>query len=342
MFKVASITGGVNQPSSRYRVRQYIEVLKRHNIQIDDFYSVNGKYPPANKHQRIIWGLKALFERLLQVVKINSREYDCVIVQREMMSTLHTFERFLNKNKILDVDDAVYLHKNGNFIKEIAAGSKAVICGNEYIADKFKNWNDNIYVVPTAVDTNMFIPLAEEKRQNEIITLGWIGTSGGFKYVYKIEDALNFILNKYPNVELLIVSDMEPVFKKIKNYKFVKWSAQKEVENFQKIDIGLMPLNDDEWTRGKCSYKMLQYMACESSVVVSSVGMNEEVLKKSNVGFGTKDYYSDWIKSIEFLINNKSDRIMMGKNGRLVVEEYYSLDKLSEKLSCIIKDIVSR
>ena len=126
----------------------------------------------------------------------------------------------------------------------------------------------------------------------------------------------------------------------MRNYSYIKWNEKKEVENFNKIDIGIMPLIDDEWSKGKCSYKMLQYMSCAIPVVVSPVGMNQEVLAISNIGFGAKDYYKDWINYINQLTENKQLRTEMGKRGRQVVEKYYSLDILSSRLSEVIKLII--
>jgi glycosyltransferase involved in cell wall biosynthesis len=336
VLKVAAFTGGINQPSSRYRVRQYINILKEYNIEIDDYFSLNGKYPPEEKNKRIIWGIKVLHERLKQVVSVNTKNYDCVFLQREMISTLNTFEKFTPRPRILDVDDAIYLHRRGKFIKRIAENSDVVICGNKNLADVFEKWNNQIYIVPTAVDTRKYVPSINEKKIKEKVIMGWIGTSGGFKYVYKIEKALRDILKRNENVELLIVSDNEPKFSLIDEYRYVKWNDKTEVENFQDIDIGLMPLIDDEWSRGKCSYKMLLYMSCESAVVVSPIGMNQEVLDRGNIGFGARDYYSDWVESIEYLIKNETKRIEMGKLGRQVVQDNYSLDVLSKKMSEII------
>ncbi|MBB6631975.1 glycosyltransferase family 4 protein [Clostridium algidicarnis] len=335
-MKVAAFTGEINDPSSRYRVRQYIDILKEYDIDIDDFISLNGKYPPVEKNKRLLWGAKTLAERFKQVVNVKLKNYDCIILQREMISTLNTFEKLTPRPRILDVDDAVYLYRRGNFIKKIAKSSDVVICGNEHLADVFEKWNNNIYIIPTAVDTRKYVPNVTAKRKKEKVTIGWIGTSGGFEYLYKIEKALNYILNMNKNSELLIVSDSEPKFSLIDNFRYIKWNEKSEVDNFQKIDIGLMPLIDDDWSRAKCSYKMLLHMSCETPVVVSPVGMNQEVLQRGNIGFGAVDYYSDWIESLEYLIDNEVKRSEMGKCARQVIENNYSLEILSKKMSEII------
>jgi len=337
VLKIAAFTGEINDPSSRYRLRQYIDILKKNDIEIDDFISSKGKYPPAQKNKRIIWGMKSLSERLGQVLSVKTNHYDCIILQRELISTLNTFEKFTPRPRILDVDDAIYLHKRGSFIKTIAQTSDAVICGNKNLANVFEKWNNQIYIIPTAVDTKKYIPSIDGRRMKEKVTLGWVGTSGGFKYLYNIEKAIREILETRKNVELLIVSDTEPEFSLIDNYRYIKWDEKIEIESFQDIDIGLMPLIDDEWSRGKCSYKMLLYMSCETPVVVSPVGMNEEVLHKGDIGFGARDDFSDWVESMDYLIKNESERIKMGKLGRKVILNNYSVDILSKKLIEIIK-----
>lgn len=325
MLKIATITGGINQPSSNFRIRQFIGKNKLHEIVIHDFLSKKGKYPPKGKIKRVFWIIEILLERLIQVIKINRSNYDCVIIQREMVSTLHTFERFIKSPKILDVDDAIYLHRNGKFIQSIAKNCSAVICGNIFLENKFSSWNKNTFIIPTPVDTKKFKPRDNCKKSSDKITIGWIGTSSGFEYLYKIEKAINHVLNKFSNVEFIVVSDSKPKFNLLDKYIFVKWIAECQVENLHKFDIGIMPLENNEWSRGKCSYKMLQYMSCGIPVVVSPVGMNNEVLAKGDIGYGAEGT-QDWIKYLEKVISSANLRSTLGQNGRKVVVENYSLE----------------
>jgi len=339
-MKIACITGSPEEPSSRYRIRQYIPSLNKVGFDLVDYPSVIGRYPPAGFKNRIIWIMKIMIERFSQVVKINKCNYDCVILQREMVSTLHTFERYINAKVILDVDDAIYLHKGGHFIKKIAKKSNAVICGNTFLAEKFSAWNKNVHIIPTAVDTDKFIPKQfSHDYSKQKITIGWVGTSGGFRYLNLIENAIHHILSKHENIEFLVISNEKPRFKIIENFQYIKWSPEDEVENFQKLDIGIMPLENDEWTKGKCSYKMLQYMSCGIPVVVSAVGMNNEVLLKGNIGFGASDYLNDWVLYLSKLVQDSNLRETMGSNGRDVVEQHYSIKVLSHSFSNIIQEI---
>jgi glycosyltransferase involved in cell wall biosynthesis len=234
----------------------------------------------------------------------------------------------LNSSKILDVDDAIYLHGNGKFIEKIAKNCNAVICGNSFLENKFKTWNKNTIIIPTAVDTKKYILRGYKKESSRNVVIGWIGTSGGFKYIYQIEKAINYVINNFPNAEFMVVSDSKPKFEFITKYRFEKWSAEKEVKNLHEFDIGIMPLENNEWSKGKCSYKMLQYMSCGIPVVVSPVGMNNEVLAKGKIGYAATEL-ADWKKYLEKLIINSKKRTALGQNGRKVVEENYSLETLT-------------
>lgn len=337
---IAAFTAEIRDPSSRYRIRQYIEPLDKLGIIIDDYYSIIGKYPPVEKHKRLAWLFSTLVERFKQIQAYKQKKYDCVILQREMISTLYTFERLIKHPYIFDVDDAVHLGKRSGNINSIAKNANSIICGNEYLANYYGTYHKSVYIVPTPIDTEKYIPLNNKHKKNrEKITIGWIGTSGNFKFLYLIEKALKQIIDYHKETTLLIISNERPAFKEIKEFQYIKWCAETENSDIQKMDIGLMPLDNSEWSKGKCSFKMLQYMSCGIPVVVSPVGMNLDVLKKGEIGFGPIDYYTDWIDSLRILINDRSFREARGLEGRKVIEDFYSLDKNAKKLHEIILNI---
>jgi len=334
MLKVAAFTGGLNDPSARFRLRQYIPILKKQDIEVTDFYSKVGKYPPRNKLMRPLWAFVTLSMRIPDILK--SYNYNITVLQREMLSTFKTFELFTKSPRILDVDDAIWLHKDGKFINMIAANCDAVICGNKYIADYFSKINNSIYILPTGVDINRYKSINTKNTTIKNI-IGWMGTSGGFKYLYKIEKAISIILKKYSNAKLRVVSDRMPKFSLIKNnqLEFIKWSSEIEIKSLQDILVGIMPLEDSLWERGKCSYKMLLYMACEKPTIVSPVGMNNDILLQGNVGLKAKTI-DDWVECFEILLTKPKLAAKMGREGRKVVIENYSLQKLSNEFSKIL------
>lgn len=336
MLSVAAFTGGLNVPGARFRVRQYIEPLRPEGVCVTEFTAPLEMYPPKNHMIRPIWGLATLATRLPGVLK--SYRYDMTLIQREMLSTFITLEPLTKCPRVLDVDDAIWLFRGGKFAARLAEICEAVICGNAFLAEYFNQWNSRVAIIPTAVDTNRYVqgwPVEEP-------IIGWSGTSGGFRYLYAIESALATVLRRVPRARLRIISDSMPSFRVIPGdrMEFIRWSFESEVRSIQGMAIGIMPLEYSPWARGKCSYKMLTYMACGVPVVVSPVGMNVEVLSQGLVGFGPQST-EEWVNTLSYLAENLSERIKLGKNGRQLVVEKYSIDVVVPKLVEILLRVQS-
>jgi glycosyltransferase involved in cell wall biosynthesis len=328
VLQVAAFTGGATVPSARFRVRQYIPSLLQQGIAIKEMDSRFGIYPPQNKWTRPFWAGATLAEQIPKVIK--SHCYDVVLLQREMLSSFVTLEPLTKKPRVLDVDDAIFLYRNGGFARRLAQISDRIICGNAYLAEWFSVWNKDITIIPTAVDTERYVPTIKQEKYEAEIVIGWIGTSGNLKYVYAIEAALAKVLKVYPKATLRIVCDKMPEFSLIdvNRCEFIRWSETIEIESIQGIDIGIMPLEDSEWAKGKCSFKMLQYMACGIPVVVSPVGMNADVLSLANIGFGAASV-DEWVGTLSALLDSANLRHKMGTAGRHVVTESFSITKVA-------------
>lgn len=337
--KIAFFTGDTNDPSSRFRVRQYEKMLIDNNIIINDYKSNIGKYPPKTKIIRPIWMFFTLIERLMQTVHVRIHKYDITFLQREMISSLSTFEKYLTHPIIFDVDDAIHLKvRTSKSIEKICSNADIIICGNKYLYDYYAKYNKKTYIIPTPIDTDKYIPKTE---QQEFVVIGWMGTSSNFASLYKVQDAIRDILHKYPFVKFRVISNLKPCFNNNLKFEFIQWSPENEVSGIQDFSIGIMPLLDNEWSRGKCSFKMLQYMSCGKPVVVSPIGMNLEVIKSGEVGLAPIDYYEGWILALEELITNNKLRILMGNEGRRIVVENYSTRVCGEKLVKVINDIIA-
>lgn len=333
MIKVAAFTGGQNVPSARYRVRQMIPELEQQGISITEFFPTLGTYPPRKKILRPFWAVGTLGERIPAIVK--TFNYDLVWLQREFLSTKYTLERYTKKPRVLDVDDAIWLNSDDDFAGRLAESCELVICGNDYLANYFSQWNKNIEIIPTSVDTNKFKPA----NVGEGLVIGWTGTGGNFQYLYQIEPALDKVLRAFPDATLRIVSDRRPTFNDLPDtqVEYIQWSPENEVRTIQGMSIGLMPLGNSEWEKGKCSYKMLLYMACGVPVVVSPIGMNSEVLGRGQCGFAADDERG-WIDGLTtLLLANARLRTQMGNTGRQVVLDHYSLGVLAPRLSACLK-----
>ena len=287
-----------------------------------------------------MWGITALTSRLPSVLA--SFKHDIALFQRELISTLVTLEPWSKKPRVLDVDDAIYVHRNGQTAKRLARCMDHIICGNQFVADWFSQWNKSISIVPTAVDTERFVPAKKTKNNSKQLVIGWIGTSSNHENLFQIAPALKAVLSIFPQAALRIVSDKMPPFDQDLNRRleFVKWSEKSEVEYTQSMTIGIMPLADSVWARGKCSFKMLQYMACGIPVVVSPVGMNEHVLAMGEIGMGATTA-DEWVDTLSNLLNAKSLRLKMGRQGRQVVDAHFSIDVIAPKLAAILQQIIS-
>ncbi|MHB1934964.1 MAG: glycosyltransferase [Acidobacteriaceae bacterium] len=333
---MAAFTGDRKEPSGRFRVRQYLPYLERYGISMMDFPSRISKYPPESKWLRPLWGSAKLAELVPKVIR--SHSFDAVLLQREMVSTFVTLEALTKKTRILDVDDAIFLYRGGGFARRLAQMSHRVICGNSYLAEWFGLWNRNVTIIPTAVDAERHFPLSETDDVADRKAIGWLGTSGNLKYLYSIEKALAKVLRIIPNAQLVVVSDKAPEFQGIDpgRIKYIHWEEKSEAECIQSMDVGIMPLDDTPWARGKCSFKMLQYMACGLPVVVSPVGMNAEVLAMEKLGIGASTE-SQWIDALVALLESEDMRSEMGMAGRKVVEAKFSIDVIAPQLAACLR-----
>lgn len=338
-INIAAFTGGTDVPSARFRVRQYIPSLRQQGIDTTEFISSFGSYPPKDfAIMRPIWGLATLTQRIPHLAA--TQRHHVTLFQRELVSTFMTLERFSKRPRILDVDDAIWLNRSGLGPK-IARACDGIICGNSFLAEYFSKWNPQIFILPTAIDTDRFSPtkkMTNDNKSDKKIVIVWSGTSSGFPFLYSIEETLNKVLMDCDNVYLRIISDSKPHFAGIRpsSIEFLKWNPSIEASGIQTADIGIMPLWDNPWTRGKCSFKMLTYMACGLPVIASPVGMNREVLGKAELGLGPNNL-EQWADALSFLIVSEDIRKRMGANGRQVVNKEYSISAVAPRLAGIIR-----
>lgn len=333
MFNLVGITQGRNIPSTRFRWSQYADDLACEGFIVSEFASHFGAYPPASRGKRPFWLTASIAEGLVRT--LNSSRFSLRFLQRNLISTLCTWEPLLRKPFVFDVDDAIFLGPRGNNANRIANSASIIICGNDFLANHFEKFGV-VTVLPTAVDTARYSLRSNQWPDKRIV--GWSGSSSGLKYLYKIESALLSLLEKHPDVVLKIVSDKAPMFKIIPPERLIyeQWSPQREVAALQEFSVGIMPLEDDLWARGKCSFKMLTYMAVGIPVVVSPVGMNADVLGQAACGFGPRSE-EEWVDAISCLLIDSSLAEKMGSAGRQLIEARYAKNIVGPKLACILK-----
>jgi glycosyltransferase involved in cell wall biosynthesis len=335
---VAAFTGGMRYSSPRFRLRQYIPHLRPFGVEVSEFAARLGSWPPRPALLRPFWGIGTLLQRLPAVLA--SHRYDLTFLQREMLATFVTLEPFTRRPRVLDLDDALWLHGRGECIRRLAGLCHGVLCGNAFLADNVRRWNPNVRILPTAVDTDRYCPAPRNGSGNCII--GWSGLSSGFKYLLEIEPALCEVLRRKRQATLRVVSDRRPSFGLIpaSQVEFIPWSPRREVSAIREMTVGLMPLDGSPWCLGKCSYKMLLYMSCEVPVVVSPVGMNGEVLALGKAGLAPESP-SDWVDALEWLLTNPGKARDMGKTGREVVRHHYSLEVIAPRLAQYLREFAA-
>jgi len=263
---------------------------------------------------------------------IQTQRYDAIWLSRQLIIGGPSFEWLLKRPLIYDVDDAIYHVGNLSHIqfKLTCSRASAVIAGNDYIADNASKYCRNIHVIPTPVDTLRWRPSGQGRRTNyrhNVFAVGWSGTSSSYKYFIPIERDIVRFLNDYPDSQLTIMSDRYPSELQLLSpyVKFLKWRAEDEVSFVQSLDVGLMPISNDLWSRGKCSYKSLLYSACGVPVIISPFGMNKVVLDQMEVGLGPQSS-NEWYDALRMLFEDRCIGEMMGANGVELVNRLYSID----------------
>lgn len=253
MLKVAAFTGASNEPCARFRVRQNIPELINYGVQIDNLSSSLGTFPPPQKWLRPAWGVGNLLQHLPKVIQ--SYQYDVSLIQREFLSTFYTLEGLTKKPRVLDVDDAIWVYRGGKAATKLAQITDHIICGNNFLANWFGKINPNITIIPTAVDASLFCP--SNDIDNDKLLIGWVSTSSSYPYLYQIEQTLAKVLNNVRGAKLRVVSDLPPDFSFIKpgQFEYIKWTPQNQAAVIQDLSVGIMPLEDTEFAKGKCRYK---------------------------------------------------------------------------------------
>lgn len=329
-------------PAQRFRFEQYLEFLEDNNFEIvfsniiskkDDFFLYQkGKYL-----QKAMLAKKA--RRIRNADKKRANQFDIIFVHREALLTSSTyFERQFAKSSakvVYDFDDSVWLPnvssgnkalqmlKKPSKTEKIVASADVVFAGNQYLADYASGFCSNVKIIPTTIDT------AYHKRKNpkttKRICIGWTGTETTRKYLEMVKPVFQKLTVKYgEKIYFKVICD-KPWKADGIELKNEKWKKETEIEQLEEIDIGVMPLTDDQWSRGKCGFKGLQYMAMESATIMSPVGVNTEIVKHGENGFlATTE--NEWFEQLSALIENKELRLQIGRAGRTTVEEKFSVN----------------
>ncbi len=335
-------------PGQRFRYEQYLSFLEQNGYQFDISILLNEKddkafYAKGSYFKKAFIYLKTLRIRMKDWFRMN--RYDIIFIFRDALMTGSTFfERRFARSKakiIYDFDDAIWMQnvsdankklaflKNASKTGTIIGLSDLVFAGNQYLSDYAAQFNKNIVIIPTTIDTDLYFPVKNKKEAGSVC-IGWSGSFSTIQHFATAIPALKRIKDKFGSlVSFKIIGD--------KNYycaeldtKGDAWISATEIEDLSKIDIGIMPLPDDEWSKGKCGLKGLQYMALEIPTLMSPVGVNSEIIQNGVNGYlpATED---EWVDVLSKLITDKALREQIGKAGRQTVIERYSVHAWKQK-----------
>jgi glycosyltransferase involved in cell wall biosynthesis len=333
--------------TTRVRLGQYHAPLQQFGINLEvrsllgDWYRAGRGESSSARALASPRLMGALIRRALD--GLEARRFDRLILTREFLPLMPApLERaLLGRSFIYDLDDANYLlyrYKGltprlpfmSRKIDGLIGRAEAVLAGSETLASYTRGLNRATTVIPSVVDTERYRVACRSSKDHVVI--GWIGSPATAHYLDALVAPLARLATQ-AKIRLRVVGGRAPVIPGVVTEE-VRWSERDEVPLIQSFDVGIMPLHDDPWSRGKCAFKLIQCMACGVPVVASPVGANREVVT-SECGI-LADGASDWLHALTTLAADESLRYSMGRAGRERVEQHYSLKVAAPRLAEVL------
>jgi glycosyltransferase involved in cell wall biosynthesis len=329
--------------TSRIRFLQYLPYLKGIDVHVAPFLEDDYVKSLFSGRRSAMAVVTAYWRRIRQLLAI--RGFDVLWVEKELIPWIPAIpERLLARPYVVDYDDAVFhnydLNPNPlvrfllrNKIRAVMSRATTVVVGNDYLADYARRAGaPEVQYVPTVVDLNHY-PL-EPARRSGTFTIGWIGSPWTARYLPAIAPALKEICAQGKVRVMLIGSgnvDLGvPVEVRV-------WSETTETRDIQEMDVGVMPLPDKPFERGKCGYKLLQYMACGVPAIASPVGANSSIVEEGVTGFLASSP-EEWVRALTSLKHDATRRTAMGKAARLKVEHTYSVQAQAPRILAVLEN----
>jgi glycosyltransferase involved in cell wall biosynthesis len=329
--------------SQRFRFEQYLPILKKEGVEYDlqafiDDNTWEVLYKEGHRFRKV-WGIIKGFLRRFKML-FKARQYDFIFIHREA-SPLGPpiFEwllaKVLRKKIVFDFDDAIWLPNTSQenaWVAKIKFHHKtSLICkwaykissGNDYLADYARNFNNQVFINPTTIDTeNWHNQTKNQAVADKNMVIGWTGTHSTLKYLLPLLPVIENLEKEF-TFDFVVISDKEPDFQ-LKSFKYIPWNKDTEITDLLCFNIGVMPLTDDQWAKGKCGFKALQYMALGIPALVSPVGVNTQIVEHQQNGFICTSN-QEWYHFLKLLLENESQRIEMGKNARQKIIDTYAV-----------------
>lgn len=344
-------------PGQRFRFEQFQQYLEQNGFVITYSHIVNAWddrifYQKGKYLLKVFIGIKAFFIRMRDVLRAN--KFDVILVYREAHFIGTTFfEKLLAKSKakvVFDFDDAIWLNdtsdanSNLKWLKkpektgEIVSLCDKVIVGNSFLANYANQFSDKVTIVPTVINTNLY--QTTKKKITHHICIGWTGSTTTIKHFELAVPFLKALKEKYHNkIRIKLIVDAEYINSELE-VEYSPWNKASEVKDLDDIDIGIMPLPDNDWSKGKCGFKGIQYMGLGKPTVMSPVGVNNEIIEDGKNGF-LASTHEEWVEKISALIDSSELRSKIGKAGRKTIEKRYSLDSQKNVLLQTFNELLS-
>lgn len=328
-------------PAQRFRFELYKGLLENNGFTVTtlpfiDKYGYAVIFKNGFYIRKSFAVLKGFFKRFILLFQV--QKYAYIFLQSGVAPIgPPVFEwiliKVLGKKIIYDIDGAIWMEKfseknrlpqmlrNANKVPLICKWAYKVSCGNEYLCSYAKRYNSNVVYNPTCVDTERLHNIRANHNVQRV-TVGWTGSFSTLKYLDMLEPVLSRLQKKY-DFDIKIICNQQPALN-LKNLNYVEWSPENEVTELSKCQIGVMPLTNDEWSEGKCGFKLIQYLALEIPAVSSNVGVNKKIIDENINGFLCNSE-TEWYAAIEKLLLNADMRKKMGIEGRKKIVREYSL-----------------
>lgn len=335
--------------SSRLRVFQYIPFLREMSIDVHITPLLRNEYLVRLYSKQSINWVALLADYFKQVASLlRAGQYDLLWIEKEIFPNLPSWFEYLlsvfGVRYVVDYDDAIFHNydlSNNPFkilltkkIDKVMRRASLVVCGNSYLAERAAQAGARrVEIIPTVVDLERYDVCG--KFPSERIILGWIGSPATVKYLRMLAPALQDIASKFL-IQLRVIGahfDLSGV-----DVDCRLWTENSEVSDIQKFDIGIMPLLDTPWERGKCGYKLIQYMGCGVPGIASPIGVNNEIIEHGVNGCLAAGL-DDWLLVIHQLCADPHVRRAMGVRGRHTVEQRYCLQVTAPRLAQLFYEV---
>ena len=341
---------GHEGPSSRYRMFQFIPYLENAGIEctVQSFFREGYTELRFSNPKALLGRTLEDYKERIKVLK-RTKDIDVILLEKEFFPYFPNIleDRFIPEHipYVCDYDDAwfhVYdYHRNpvvrfglSDKIPEVMKRAASVIVGSEYIARFATRYCRDVELLPTVIDLNLY-PSAQPPDNIETpFTIGWIGSQSTLSHLRTIETTLDEFCSKR-DARVVIIGPTSPI-PKIKSLEMIPWSHDSEVMDLSMIDVGIMPLPDTPVARGKCAFKLIQYMACWKPVIASPVGETVNVVKEGENGF-LASTNKDWVFALDRLFHDREYGKGLGAAGRKTVERNYCLSVTAPRLATVLR-----